>query len=79
MLSSEPGFELTYHDSGNTIHFSIFTMQFCHLVTKSQYQSIIQFFNPKQRNETYYTSIKNNFNILVSCFMRAVSLLLHVH
>ena len=27
MLSSEPGFELTSHDSGNTIHFSIFKMQ----------------------------------------------------
>ena len=30
-----PGIELTYCDSGNTMHFSFFTMQFSHQPSKS--------------------------------------------
>ena len=45
-----PGFEWTYRDSGNTIHFLIFTMQiFPPRQKKSWYQSIMQFLISKQK------------------------------
>ena len=58
------GFELTYRDSGNTIHFSIFTMQIFppSQKKKSWYQSIMQFLIPKRRN-FFSTAVKNNFNM----------------
>ena len=57
------GFELAYRDSGNTIHFSVFTIQ---ISTPSQKnndtKSIMQFLIPKQR--TFFSAaVRNNFNI----------------
>ena len=40
ILWTYTGFELTNHDSGNAIHFSIFLMHFSHPARKSQYQDI---------------------------------------
>ena len=59
------GFELTY-DLGNTIYFQLSRCKFSHLVKKSQYQSMIQFFIPKQRNITFILLLlKHNFNMHV--------------
>ena len=42
--------------------FQFSRCKFSHLLTKSQYQSIMQFLIPKQRN-FFSAAIKNNFNI----------------
>ena len=56
------GFKLTYLDSGNTIHFSIFTMQIFPPTQKLWYQSIMQFLIPKQR-KNFSAAVKSNLNI----------------
>ena len=69
------GFELTYRDSGNTIHFSFFTKQFFPTsleiaIPKHDKKSRkILFLNRETKLKTYFVAtIRNNFNINVSCF-----------
>ena len=58
-------FELSYRDSRNASHFSIFPMQTFPPSPKIMIRGIIQFLFPKQTN-FFSAAVKNNFNIHVS-------------
>ena len=85
-IASISGYELTYRNSGNTIHFSFFATvySFSHLPRKLRDQNLIVFFvfffkNGESKAKLILAvTVNNDFNTVMTFFIKAV-LLLNVH
>ena len=73
-------FKLTYGDSRNMIHFSIFSIQIfpsSQKITIPKYNTVS--YSETEKQNFLSAAVKNHFDMHVSCFMRTALMLLHVH